>query len=89
MYGLGETAVEMTRRQILADEEMVARQRAIVQRLPPSGELAEIGRAYLAELEEGLAEHRALLARQTTPSYSSPNDLGSKTQDNSQSAASG
>lgn len=88
MYGLGETAVEMTRRQILADEEMVARQRAIVQRLPQSGELAEIGRAYLAELEEGLAEHRAQLARQTTPSCSSPNDLGSKTLNNSQSAAS-
>lgn len=89
MYGLGETTVEMTRRQILADEEMVARQRVIVQRLPPSGELAEIGRAYLAELEEGLAEHRAQLTRLTSPSYSSPNDLGSKTQDNSQSAASG
>ena len=86
MYGLGETAVEMTRRQILADEEMVARQRVIVQRLPPSGELAEIGRAYLAELEESLAEHRAQLVRLATLSSSSPNDPGSKTQDNSQSA---
>ena len=71
MYGLGETEVEMARRQILAEEEMVARQRGIVERLPRSGELAEIGRAYLAELEESLAEHRAQLARLTAPSHSS------------------
>lgn len=67
MYGLGETEVEMARRQILADEEMVQRQRGIVQRLPLSGELAEIGRAYLAELEESLAENRAHLAQLSSP----------------------
>ena len=60
---LGETEVEMVRRRILADEEMVERQRGIVQRLPMSGELAEIGRAYLAVLEESLAEHQAHLAQ--------------------------
>ena len=88
MYGLGETAVEMTRRQILADEEMVARQRVIVQRLPQSGELAEIGRAYLAELEESLAEHRAQLARLTTPSYSSADAHSNEAGGNSQTAGS-
>ena len=61
MYGLGETEVEMARRQILAEEEMVARQRRIVERLPMAGEVAEIGRVYLAELEESLAGHRAQL----------------------------
>ncbi len=88
MYGLGETVVEMTRRQILADEEMVARQRVIVQRLPQSGELAEIGRAYLAELEESLAEHRALLARLTTPAYSPADAHADLARDNPQSAGS-
>ncbi len=72
MYGLGETEVEMARRQILAEEEMVARQRAVVERLPTSGEIAEIGRAYLAELEESLAAHRAQLVQLAIPSYSSP-----------------
>ena len=69
MYGLGETEVEMARRQILAEEEMVARQRGIVERLPRSGELAEIGRAYLAELEDSLAKHRDQVARLTAPSH--------------------
>ena len=57
----------MARRRILADEEMVERQRRIVQFLPMSGELAKTGRAYLAELEETLAEHQAHLAQLSSP----------------------
>ena len=71
MGSLGETAIQMTRRQILAEEEMVARQRAVVERLPRSGEIAEIGRAYLAELEESLAAHRAQLLQLAVSSHSS------------------
>jgi hypothetical protein len=63
MPEVGETEIQMIRRQILAEEEMVLRQREIVGRLPRSGEIAEIGRAYLAELEDSLAGHRAALAR--------------------------
>lgn len=62
MSMMGATEIQMTRRLILAAEEMVARQRGIVERLPATGELAEIGRAYLTELEEDLAERRAYLA---------------------------
>ena len=72
MGSLGETTIQMTRRRILAEEEMVARQRRIVERLPTAGEIAEIGRAYLAELEESLAGHRAQLVQLTILSYSSP-----------------
>ena len=69
MYGLSDTEIQMTHRQILAEEEMVARQRGIVERISRSGELGEIGRAYLAELEDSLAKHRDQLARLTAPSH--------------------
>ena len=72
MYRVGETEIQMARRQVLAAEEMVARQRGIVERCSMTGEMAEISRAYLAELEDSLAEHRAELARLLGPSCPPP-----------------
>ena len=59
----GETEIEMVQRHVREREEHVARQREIVERLPPSGEVAEMAHALLAELEKTLAHHRAHLAR--------------------------
>ena len=58
-----EPELELARRQVREAEEHVARQREIVDRLPPSGEVAEIARTLLADYEETLALHRAHLDR--------------------------
>lgn len=60
---LGEAEIEMVRRHVCEGEEHVTRQRDIVARLPPSGDLAEIARALLPEVEESLEAHRTRLAR--------------------------
>ncbi len=58
-----ETEREMVERHVREGQEHVARQREIVERLPVSGEVAEMARSLLVEYEETLALHRAHLAR--------------------------
>ena len=58
-----ETELEMIQRQVRKAEEHVARQREIVSRLPPSGDIAEMARALLAELEESLTHYRTHLTQ--------------------------
>ncbi len=62
-----ETKLEQIERQVRDAEEQVARQREIVERLPPSGEVAAMARTLLAEYEEALRLHRAHLARLQGP----------------------
>ena len=50
-----ETEREMAERHVREVAAHVARQREIVKRLPPSGEVAEIARTLLAEHEEMLS----------------------------------
>ncbi|EYD76998.1 hypothetical protein Rumeso_01408 [Rubellimicrobium mesophilum DSM 19309] len=58
-----ETEIEMARRHVREGEEHVARQREIIDRLPSTGEVAEIARTLLADYEDSLALHRAHLGR--------------------------
>ena len=57
------TEREMVERHVREGAAHVARQREIVERLPASGEVAEIARVLLAEFEATLGLHRAHLAR--------------------------
>ena len=63
LYGEIETELGMVQWHIREGEEHVARQREIVERLPPSGNVAEMARSLLAEFETTLELHRAHLAR--------------------------
>ena len=58
-----ETELDTVRRHVQEAEDHVARQREIVDRLPPTGDLADIARALLADYEAALALHRAHLER--------------------------
>ncbi len=58
-----ETDLERIERHVQEGEEHVARQREIVDRLPPSGEVTEMARTILAEYEAALKQDRARLAR--------------------------
>ena len=55
--------VDMVRRLVSEAEEHLARQRAIVERLPSSGEVSAIAHSLLADYAEVLARHRARLAQ--------------------------
>jgi hypothetical protein len=59
----GESELERVERHVREGEVHVARQREIVDRLAPSGEVAGIARTLLAEFEDTLDLHRARLAR--------------------------
>ena len=59
----GETELETVRRHVREGAEHIARQREIVDRLPPKGEVAEMARALLAEYKKAQASHREHLAR--------------------------
>jgi hypothetical protein len=61
-----ETEREMVERHIREGEAHVARQREIVERLPPTGEVADMARTLLANYQETLNLHRAHLARLVT-----------------------
>ncbi len=63
MIDTNETEMETVERHIREAEDHVARQREIVDRLPPTGEVAEMARSLLAQYEEALSLHRAHLAR--------------------------
>ncbi len=63
MIDTNQTEIETVERHIREAEDQVARQREIVDRLPPSGEVAEMARSLLAQYEEALSRHRAHLAR--------------------------
>jgi hypothetical protein len=63
MIDTNQTEIETVERHIREAEDQVARQREIVDRLPPSGEVAEMARSLLAQYEEALSLHRAHLAR--------------------------
>ena len=63
MIGTSETEIEMVERHVREAEEHVARQREIVDRLLPSGEVAEMARSLLIQYEETLSLQRAHLAR--------------------------
>ena len=63
MTDADETEIEMVRRHIVEAEEHLARQREIVDRLPPSGGITELARSLLVQYEETLSLHRAHLAR--------------------------
>ena len=63
MIDTNETEMETVERHIREAEDQVARQREIVDRLPPSGEVAEMARSLLVQYEEALNLHRAHLVR--------------------------
>jgi len=63
MIDTNGTEIETVERHIREAEDQVARQREIVDRLPPSGEVAEMARSLLVQYEEALSLHRAHLAR--------------------------
>ena len=63
MIGTDNNEIETVERHIREAEEHVARQREIVDRLPSSGEVAELARSLLVQYEEVLSLHRAHLAR--------------------------
>jgi hypothetical protein len=63
MIGTNETETETVERHVREAEEHVARQREIVNRLPPSGEVAEMARSLLVQYEEALSLQRTHLAR--------------------------
>ncbi len=58
-----ETERERAERHVREAEEHVARQQEIVERLPPTGDVADLARSLLVEYEETLALHRAHLTR--------------------------
>ncbi len=58
-----ESEREMVERHVREAEAHVVRQREIVERLPPSGEVAEMARTLLAEYEATLNLHWAYLVR--------------------------
>lgn len=67
-HPLHETDLEMALRHVVEGELRVARQRALVARLAPSGgEIAALAEALLADFQATLEAHRAHLARLLPP----------------------